>query len=66
MTFDPLGDFETRGYLRNLAHEKDPAILRRLDGGRGETDTVRGSNDDPAIQAEYKQQLKRDEQSKSA
>jgi cell filamentation protein len=34
-----------------------------LDGGRGETDTVRGSNDDPAIQAEYKQQqLKRDEQ----
>ncbi|MDT4741764.1 Fic family protein [Bradyrhizobium sp. WYCCWR 12699] len=38
-----------------------------LDGGRGETDTVRGSNDDPAVQAEYEQQrLKRDEQSKGA
>ncbi|WP_225649036.1 hypothetical protein [Bradyrhizobium australafricanum] len=34
-----------------------------LDGGMDEADTVRGSNDDPAVQAEYKlQQLKRDEQ----
>ena len=31
MTFDPFGDFETRGYLRNLAKEKDPEILRRLE-----------------------------------
>ena len=31
MTFDPFGDFETRGYLRNLAREKDPAIVRRLE-----------------------------------
>ena len=31
MTFDPFGDFETRGYLRNLAQEKEPAIVRRLE-----------------------------------
>ena len=31
MTFDPFGDFETQGYLRNLAREKDPAIVRRLE-----------------------------------
>ena len=31
MTFDPFGDFETRGYLRNLANEKDPEIVRRLE-----------------------------------
>lgn len=31
MTFDPFGDFETQGYLRNLAKEKDPAIVRRLE-----------------------------------
>lgn len=31
MTFDPFGDFETRGYLRNLAREKDPDIVRRLE-----------------------------------
>ncbi len=31
MTFDPFGDFETRGYLRNLAQEKDTAIVRRLE-----------------------------------
>ncbi|WP_225649035.1 hypothetical protein [Bradyrhizobium australafricanum] len=31
MSFDPFGDFETRGYLRNFAQEKDPAIVRRLE-----------------------------------
>ena len=31
MTFDPFGDFEARGYLRNVAQEKDPAIVRRLE-----------------------------------
>ena len=31
MTFDPFGDFQTRGYLRNLVSEKDPDIVRRLD-----------------------------------
>ena len=31
MTFDPFGDFETQGYLRNLAQEKDPDIVRRLE-----------------------------------
>jgi cell filamentation protein, protein adenylyltransferase len=31
VTFDPFGDFETRGYLRNLANEKDPEIIRRLE-----------------------------------
>jgi len=30
VTFDPFGDFETQGYLRNLANEKDPDIVRRL------------------------------------
>ena len=27
MTFDPFGDFETRGYLRNVAQEKNAAIV---------------------------------------
>lgn len=31
MTFDPFGDFETRGYLRNLEQEKDVAIVKRLE-----------------------------------
>jgi cell filamentation protein len=31
VTFDPFRDFETRGYLRNLAKEKDLAIVRRLE-----------------------------------
>ncbi len=31
MIFDPFGDFETRGYLRNLASEKDLDIVRRLE-----------------------------------
>ena len=31
MSFDPFGDFETRGYLRNLFGEKDPAIVKRLE-----------------------------------
>jgi hypothetical protein len=30
VTFDPFGDFATRGYLRNLANAKDPDIVRRL------------------------------------
>jgi phosphoglycolate phosphatase-like HAD superfamily hydrolase len=30
VTFDPLGDFETQGYLRNLAREKDSEIVRHL------------------------------------
>jgi cell filamentation protein len=31
VTFDPFGDFAARGYLRNLAQEKDTAIVRRLE-----------------------------------
>jgi cell filamentation protein len=31
VTFDPFGDFDTQGYLRNLAKEKDPDIVRRLE-----------------------------------
>jgi cell filamentation protein len=31
VTFDPFGDFELQGYLRNLAKEKDPDIVRRLE-----------------------------------
>jgi cell filamentation protein len=30
VTFDPFGDFETRGYLRNVAKAKNPEIVRRL------------------------------------
>lgn len=28
MTFDPFGDFESRGYLRNSLGEKDMAIVK--------------------------------------
>ena len=31
MTFDPFGDFETQGYLRNLTKEKDLEIVRHLE-----------------------------------
>jgi cell filamentation protein len=31
VTFDPFGDFAICGYLRNLAKEKDAAIVRRLE-----------------------------------
>lgn len=31
MTFDPFGDFETAGYLRNAAAEKSSAIVKRLE-----------------------------------
>jgi cell filamentation protein, protein adenylyltransferase len=31
VTFDPFGDFETRGYLRNFVGEKDAEIVRRLE-----------------------------------
>lgn len=31
MPFDPFGDFESRGYLRNVAGEKDLEIVRRLE-----------------------------------
>jgi cell filamentation protein len=31
VTFDPFGDFKTRGYLRNIEGEKDLDIVRRLE-----------------------------------
>jgi cell filamentation protein len=31
VTFDPFGDFETEGYLRNSEKEKDLAIVKRLE-----------------------------------
>jgi cell filamentation protein len=31
VTFDPFGDFETRGYLRNVARTKDPKIIRQME-----------------------------------
>jgi cell filamentation protein len=31
VTFDPFGDFESRGYLRNLEQEKDLDIVRTLE-----------------------------------
>jgi cell filamentation protein len=31
VTFDPFGDFETRGYLRNFEKESDLAIVKRLE-----------------------------------
>lgn len=43
------------------------SAAKGLDGGNGDADAVRGRNDDPAVQAEYKQQqIKREEQSKGA
>ena len=31
MPFDPFGDHDTRGYLRNFAGEKDPARIKRIE-----------------------------------
>jgi len=31
VTFDPFGDYATRGYLRNIANERDLNIVRRLE-----------------------------------
>jgi cell filamentation protein len=31
VTFDPFGDFETQGYLRNFEKEKDITIVKRLE-----------------------------------
>jgi cell filamentation protein len=31
VTFDPFGDFESCGYLRNVEQEKDLDIVRRLE-----------------------------------
>jgi hypothetical protein len=31
VTFDPIGDFATRGYLRNFEKEKDLAIVKRAE-----------------------------------
>jgi cell filamentation protein len=40
------------------------AAAKGLDGGTGDADKVRGSNDDPAVIAEYEQRwFKRDEHS---
>jgi cell filamentation protein len=31
VTFDPFGDFETKGYLRNSARAKDATIIRKME-----------------------------------
>jgi cell filamentation protein len=31
VTFDPFGDFQTRGYLRNVARAKDKKIVRQME-----------------------------------
>ena len=31
MIFDPFGDFETRGYLRNFDAEKNPESIKALE-----------------------------------
>lgn len=31
MPFDPFGDFNTKGYLRNTLREKDPVIIKKLE-----------------------------------
>jgi cell filamentation protein len=31
VTFDPFGDFEMRGYLRNVARTKDSKIVRQME-----------------------------------
>jgi cell filamentation protein len=45
MPFDPFGDFETRGYLRNVVAAKDPDIIRHLEKSSFEahiTDALKG------------------------
>ena len=34
MTFDPFGDFETNGYLRNSQKQKDLAIIKKMEHDR--------------------------------
>lgn len=60
-------------YLKPYIREAVPdlqeniAAAKGLDGGTGDAHKVRGSNDDPAVIAEYKQQqLKRDGHSHGA
>ena len=31
MSFDPFGDFETAGYLRNIYQVKDPRVVKHLE-----------------------------------
>jgi cell filamentation protein len=38
VTFDPFGDFETVGYLRNFEKEKAPVIVKRLEHASFTTD----------------------------
>lgn len=39
--FDPFGDFDTRGYLRNHAGVKDPGIVKRLEHSAFSRNVVR-------------------------
>jgi hypothetical protein len=63
VTFDPFGDFATRGYLRNLAKAKDPDIVRRLQHNSfmtGLDEAVLGDTRDPELKMRYEaQQMKR-------
>jgi hypothetical protein len=61
VTFDPFGDFATRGYLRNFESEKDPEIVRRLQhtaftlglDADVATNEVLGEADEPSVKAKY-------------
>jgi cell filamentation protein len=47
VTFDLSGDFETRGYLRNVAKAKDPAVVQRLQ----HNSFLTGIDAEPAVDA---------------
>jgi hypothetical protein len=70
VTFDPLGDFATRGYLRNVAKAEEPEIVQRLlhnsflTGIDAASDHLRArpsfETSNPTLKAQYEaQELKR-------
>jgi len=52
MAFDPFGDFETEGYLRNFAGTKTPKIVKEL-----EHDSFRGNVKDALAALQTKSQI---------
>ena len=65
MTFDPFNDFETRGYLRNIAQEHLASHVIGTQGLGGSPDTALNANEvlgnfsEPALQARYQHQQER-------
>lgn len=52
MAFDPFGDYETRGYLRNHAGTKDPKIVKEL-----EHDSFRGNVREALVALDAKREI---------